>query len=559
MPKKEATKRENPRRSGTWAKLTGGPVFACIDMGTNSFHMIVCRARPTKDDFDVIMRVKEVAPFFRQALGAHFIDDEALATAKSILSDMIKLAKSKGATDVMAVATSAVRESRNGAEALEIIRQELELDARTISGKEEARLIYLGVLSAMPELTGRFAIVDIGGGSTEVISADRELCYFAESYKLGAARLSLRFFKKGKPTVESILALHDEVRGMLRPAASRIDATGGYKRLIGTSGTVQALAKLDRVQVGAHKEPLNGWRMPIERLEEIVAYMEEYSINGQRLKGVTADRNQTILAGSIVLLETMRSLGAQEITVCTSALREGVVVDRFLQTGWLDSGFASHKDPRSASVHHLLEKYNSSFEHAEQVAYLAQQIFEQTRGILHDYGENVGHILWSAAMLHDIGSHIGRNGHHKHSYYVIRHAGLLGHSEEEVAMIASTARYHRGAGPKETHEAWYVLPNDRSRQIVTDLSAILRVAEALDRSHRQVIKELKVMMSPYKGKSGRNSHQTLSLVPILKQGENCLAEAWALSEKKGFFEQVFGVEINLLVEVSKVIERSKVT
>jgi len=274
---------------------------------------------------------------------------------------------------------------------------------------------------------------------------------------------------------------------------------------------------------------------------------------------VTADRNQTILAGAIVLLETMRSLGAQEITVCTSALREGVVVDRFLQTGWLDSGFSSHKDPRSASVHHLLEKYNSSFEHAEQVAFLSQQIFEQTRGILHDYGENVGHILWSAAMLHDIGSHIGRNGHHKHSYYVIRHAGLLGHSEEEVAMIASTARYHRGAGPKETHEAWYVLPNDRARQIVTDLSAILRVAEALDRSHRQVIKELKVMMSPYKGKSGRNSHQTLSLVPILKQDENCLAEAWALSEKKGLFEQVFGVEINLLVEASKVIERSKVT
>lgn len=548
-------------RKGTWARVSGGPIFACIDMGTNSLHMIVCRAKPSRKGFETITRVKEIAPFFRRSLGAHFIDDVALGRAKNILKGMMEHAIERDATTIIAVATSAVRESRNGEEVLEEIRNELSLDARMISGKEEARLIYLGVLYSMPKLNERFAIVDIGGGSTEIISGDRESYFFAESYKLGAARLTQRFFKKGKtqvkPTESSIRALHEEVVGMLRPAGARVDAEGGFEKLIGTSGTIQALARLDRVQAGEPNEPLNGWVMPISRLEELVAYIEEYSLAGARIKGVSADRSQTILAGAIVLLETIRCLGAEEITVCTSALREGVVVDRFLQTGWLDCGLKSHADPRSESVHHILEKYEGDFAHAEQVARLAQSLFDGTRGILHDYSEDVGHILWAAAMLHDVGTHIARNGHHKHSYYLIRNGGLLGHSEEQVAMIAAVARYHRGAVPKETHEEWMSLMPS-ARPIVRDLSAILRVAEALDRSHRQVISELKIMMSPYdknsdKGKNGSGRNGAIALVPILQGADDCLAEAWALNEKKAFFEDTFSVKLDLLLEASDMV------
>ncbi len=546
---------EEGERKGSWAKVSGGPVFACIDMGTNSFHMIVCRASDDRETFEVITKVKEIAPFFRRALGAHYIDDIAFDTAKHMLRDMLKQAQSKGATHVQAVATSAVRESRNGSETIERIRQELKLDARTVSGKEEARLIYLGVLFSMPELQERFVVIDIGGGSTEIVSADRERAYFAESYKMGGARLTLRFFKKGIPTKEALGELHGEVTGMVKPAAAKIAATGGYKRVIGTSGTVQALAKLDRVQTGRTGEPLHGWRMPIDRLAEIVSYIERCSVGGERIKGVSADRSQTILAGAIVLLETMRALKADEITVCSSALREGVVVDRFLQTGWLNGALKSHSDPRSASVHYLLEKYDSSFKHAEQVAKIAEKIFSQTKGILHNYDEEVGHILWSAAMLHDVGTFIARNGHHKHSYYLIRHGGLLGHSEEQVEMIASIARYHRGSAPKDSHEAWQAL-NATMRPIVQDLSAILRVAEALDRSHRQVILDLKVMMNPYQGADtapGVRPPKMLSLVPFVKDGENLRAEAWALNEKKEYFETNFNVQLNFLIEASQAI------
>src|SRR5262249_1634864 len=154
-----------------------------------------------------------------------------------------------------------------------------------------------------------------------------------------------------------------------------------------------------------------------------------------------------------------------------------------------------HKDPRSDSVHALLEKYHASAEHAEQVARIAAELFLQTHWLLHQYPESAGHLLWSAAMLHDVGSFVGRNGHHKHSYYLIKNGGLLGHSEEEVNLIACIARYHRGSFPKDSHEAFAAVP-PYDRKLVADMAAILRIAEALDRSHRQVVENVKVVLEP---------------------------------------------------------------
>ena len=360
--KAESSKLE---RQSSPVKVKGGPIVAVIDMGTNSFHMIVCQASPEKDHFEVLLKVKEAVPFFRRSLTAHYIDEPALRAAIRILRDMIKKARERGASSIVAVATSAVRESKNGEECLRTIRQELRIDARMVSGKEEARLIYLGVLFnlsgkiATPEQ--RFCIIDIGGGSTELIVADRSKIYFAESYKLGAARLTQRFFKRNIVTKENVKELHDEVRGVLRPSSNGIELSGGFDVLIGTSGTIAALAKLDRASQGNPHAELSGWTITIERLSEILAYLESAALKGEKPKGVSADRNETILAGAIVLYETMKSLKVKSLKFCTAALREGVVVDRFLQTGWLDGGLTLHRDPRSKSVHDLMEKISRQF------------------------------------------------------------------------------------------------------------------------------------------------------------------------------------------------------
>lgn len=541
-------------RINSWAKVKGGPVIAVIDMGTNSFHMIVCQASPNKDHFEVLAKIKEAVPFFRRSLTAHYIDETAMRACVRILRDMQKKAREKGASVIVATATSAVRESKNGEDCLRRIRQELKIDARMISGKEEARMIYLGVLSGLVHSSwanaaglfpgsNRFCIVDIGGGSTELIVGDRDHIYFAESYKLGAARLTQRFFKKnskGCVSREQIKALHEEVRGVLRPSSNGIANSGGFSLLLGTSGTIQALAKLDRASSGKPQAELSGFRITRERLKQIVSYLENAALKGEKPKGVSSDRNETILAGAIVLLETMRSLDVQEIAVCSQALREGVVVDRFLQTGWYDAGLLKHRDPRSHSVHNLLEKYGGGLAHAQHVAYLSQLFFQKTRGILHDYQEDEGHLLWSAAMLHDVGMFIGRNGHHKHSYYLIKHGGLLGHSEEEVSLIASIARYHRGSEPKITHEAWLELDVD-SRKVVYDLACFLRLAEALDRSHRRVVKDFRLIVK----------NETMTVLLDADNNDNCRSEIWAFNEKKAFIEQHFQIKLEVLIDAAK--------
>lgn len=534
------------KRSKSFAKIYGGPLIAVIDMGTNSFHMIVCQAIEERDHFEVVTREKEAVPFFRRALTAHTIDDAALGSAVRILKDMKEKAQQCGAKTIIAVATSAVREANNGEEVLKRIREELDIDARMISGREEARLIYLGVLWSMPEIDSSFAIVDIGGGSTEIIVGNRNVTHFSESYKLGAARLTQRFFKKDKPTPQEIRELHDEVRGMLRPAAARVGEAGAFEQLIGTSGTIQALAKLHRVRHKRKGSELHGYEMSLRDVEELVEYLEQAFLSGERIKDISTDRNRTILAGAIVLLEAMRSFCADSIMICTAALREGVIVDRFLQTGWLKGGLEHHKDPRSESVHELLVKYKSSLEHAEQVARLASDIFLKTRGTLHVYPEEVGHLLWSAAMLHDVGMFIGRNGHHKHSYYLIKHGGLLGHSEEEVNVIASIARYHRGSEPKESHEAFSLVPLNQ-RRIVAEMAAILRLAEALDRSHAQVVTRIEFDMdADIRQKDGRGA---VSLLIYVRPGDSWEPETWALKEKKDLFEKVFGLRLTFEVRV----------
>lgn len=542
------------RNQKSFVEVYGPPILACIDMGTNSFHMIVCQASEDRDHFEVITRVREAVPFFRRALTAHTIDATAMSSALRILKDMKEKAAEKGAKRCVAVATSAVRESDNGEAVLSRIRNELNLDARMISGREEARLIYLGVLWSMPKLKGRFSIVDIGGGSTEIIVADRHRTYFTESYKLGAARLTQRFFKKDKPTPQEIRELHDEVRGMLRPAAARLSESGGFDQLIGTSGTVQALAKIDRIRSKKKDhQDLDGHVMTLSRIEEIVAYLEEASLEGERIKHVSTDRNRTILAGAIVLLETMRSLNMEQVTVCGSALREGVVVDMFLQEGWLEAGLNEHLNPRARSIYALLAKYAASVEHAEQVADLAFQIFDRTKAMkLHSYGDEALHLLWSASMLHDVGMFIGRNGHHKHSYYLIKNGGLLGHSEEEVAIIANIARYHRGSEPKLSHDAYVALaPSDK--QLVNDMAAILRLAEALDRSHRQVVQRLEFDLQT----TGKAQERTpSSLLIFVRPGESWEPEIWAVKEKKAFFEKQFQLKLNFEVRVESRPQRS---
>lgn len=528
----------SPISSDANAKKISDPIFACIDMGTNSFHMLIAKPCHEGNGFEIVHREKESVPFFRQSLTEHYLDAQAISNAIWILKDMKDKAHERGAQKVLAVATSAVRESKNGHVFIEGLQEELNIDAHIISGKEEARLIYLGVIQSMANLKGQFAIVDIGGGSTEIIVGNRKDLSFSESYKLGSARLTAEFLH-GQVDKRKLKNLHDAVYGLLEPASTKIEEVGGFKKLIGTSGTIAALTKLNQAIHGHPYEERQGSVTTISELENIVAYLEDCTIKGEKFRGVSPDRRQTILAGAIVLLETMRCLHAQEITYCSSALREGVIINYFLESGFIKSELEEHKIIKKKSIFALLEKYKANFAHAHRVTYFANSIFQQSKLILHNYGAQENELLYASAMLHDIGTFIGRKGHHKHSAYLISNSGLLGYFEDEIELISQIARYHRGSEPKIGHQSYAQISAAKQKK-VAELSAILRLAEALDRSHQQLIDDIE--LRPKDNPKQERLQLELTLFP--KPNANLQAELWAVEQKKIVFEKQFNVKLN---------------
>ncbi len=526
--------------------LISNPVLAFIDMGTNSFHLIVFKAK--YNNYEVLTTVKEFVPFFRRSLNEHFISTQGLKATVNTLAKLCLTARSYGANVITAVATSAVRESKNGEEVLETIRKTLKIDAKMISGKEEARLIYLGVLWNMPNLDDKFSIIDIGGGSVELIFADKQNIQFAESYKLGSARLTQSYFGDGIIKQAKIFELHQHVKGVIEPACNRIVKLGfnsNKNLLIGSSGSIEAIAKLNFLAKKLKFDTLNHSLHTLTELEEVLNFIEEWSIKGKRIKGVSTERNKTILAGAIVAIETMRCLNVKNIMISQAALREGLTIDNLIQQNLIGDKFDSFKDFRKTSVIDLITRYTNDFSHCQQVANLALQIFQQTTGKLHNFGDNEEHLLWASAMLHDIGVLISRNGHHKHSFHLIKYSGLLGHSEEEINLIANIARYHRGSYPKESHQ-FYTCLLDSQKDLVLVLSAILRMAEALDRSHKQLIAEIKVL--PTVSKLNANLKQNYCFYLKLKPNAIIDSEIWAFREKREYFENILKTKIELIVE-----------
>ncbi len=530
----------------TAKKSIDSPVMAFIDMGTNSFHLIVFKAK--YNNFEVLATVKEFTPFFRRCLNEHYINSQSLKATINILTKLCFEARSLGASSIVAVATSAVRESKNGEQVLEVIRQSLKIEAKMISGKEEARLIYLGVLWNIGNLVDKSTIVDIGGGSVELILGDAEKIYFAESYKLGCARLTQRYFSDSAIKQAKIFELHQHVKGVIEPACNRILKLGfdpDKCTLIGSSGTIEAIAKLNYLTKKVNYQTLNQTCHSLGDWESVLGFIEEWSIKNKKIKGISAERNKTILAGAIVAIETMRCLGVKNIIISNSALREGLTVDSLIRNDLTDSKFDHFKDFRQTSVINLASRYCADLSHSNQVAYLAVEIFRQTQNKLHNLDESMAHLLWSAAILHDIGVFISRNGHHKHSFHLIKYSGLLGHSEEEINLIANIARYHRGSYPKESHQFYNSLMPD-SQNVVLILSAILRMAEAMDRSHKQLIDNIKVL--PTVSKMSTTLKQNYCIYLKLKPKAVIDSEIWAFREKREYFENILRTKIELIVE-----------
>ncbi|AHJ30553.1 Ppx/GppA phosphatase family protein [Nodularia spumigena CS-584] len=532
--------------SASWESVSTQPVkqnriIAAIDMGTNSLHMVVVKIDPTLPSFGIIAKEKETVRLGNRDIATGELKPEIIDKAITVLKRFQEVAKTANAETIIAVATSAVREAPNGRDFLHRVEDELGLSVDLISGQEEARRIYLGVLSGMEFHNQPHIIVDIGGGSTELILGDSQEARSLTSTKVGAVRLTGEFITKDPISDAEFQYLQAYTRGMLERSVEDVLGNiqlGESPLLVGTSGTIETLAMINaRENLDTVPSTLNGYQFSLKDLQNWVYRLRKMPNSEiSNIPGMPDKRSEVILAGAVILQETMTLLGVESLTVCGRALREGVIVDWMLAHGLIEDRLRYQGSVRQRSVLKQADKYHINLEHSDRVALFALSLFDQTQGKLHNWGVNERQLLWAAAILHNCGHYISHSSHHKHSYYLVRNSELLGYTETEIEIIANLARYHRKSQPKKKHENYRNLLSKQHRQIVSQLSGILRLAVALDRRQIGAISCVQCEYHP-------DSQELQMLIFPSQPGDDCALELWSLDYKKPVFEDEFKVKL----------------
>jgi exopolyphosphatase/guanosine-5'-triphosphate,3'-diphosphate pyrophosphatase len=458
--------------------------IAAIDIGTNSIHMIVVQVRPDLS-FEVIDREKDMVRLGAGGLDGRSLTPTAVSAALQTMSKFKRIADSHKVDEIVAAATSATREADNGGDFIAEVDRETGIRIKVISGTEEARLIHLAAGYGV-DIGGTTAVVvDIGGGSVEITLGTATQLTLGRSFKVGVIRLTERFVKSdplsGGDERKLLKHLGKEMGSYIDQIVGR-----GFDRVIGTSGTILSLGLMASTVDGEPPEDLRNRRVGAKALHRLRKHLVDSDIE-ERLAtpGMDPRRADLSVAGSVLFDTIVRRLGATEFTLCDLALREGLVLDYIHRNSARIRKVERYPDVRRRSIIELGERCGYWSEHAQQVARLALNIFDQTRSV-HGLSDKEREWLEYGALLHDVGVHISYERHHRHSYYLIKNGDLRGFDPQEIEVIALIARYHRQATPKKSHEGFGDLKGPM-RKTVKMLSAMVRLAEGLDRSHAQAL------------------------------------------------------------------------
>lgn len=523
------------RRSGSGRRARLERV-AAIDIGSNSIRAIVADVGAS-GTIRVVDEMK-AAPRLGAGLDSTgVLDPAAIRRAVDAIGRMATLARHHGASRVEAVATSAVRDASNADAFITLAEQEAETRVRVLDGEDEAMLGYRSALAHFDLGRGRWTVVDIGGGSLELaLSADGLLDRLV-SLPLGAIRLTERFLDN-ECRRKDVRALRKHVREALRVKLPARDWRGAH--MIGSGGTFTNVAGmyLARQQI-LTAQTVHGTRISRVDLEHILDALQASTLaERQRFPGLNPARADIIVAGLAVVAEVMARLDAHELTVSGYGIREGLL----LETARVMPQVANPGEARQRSVMRLAEACHYEEPHARQVQRLALQLFDSLGARLGCTAED-RQVLADAALLHDIGYHISYDKHHKHSYYLIQHAELLGMSPAEQVMVANLARYHRGSVPKKKHRNFGAL-DKALRARVKRLAAILRVADGFDRGHVGSVERVRV----------RWGERSLRLTPIPRDPAAMLRlELWGAGRKADLLTELAGVPVEIVGPAGDVI------
>jgi exopolyphosphatase/guanosine-5'-triphosphate,3'-diphosphate pyrophosphatase len=505
--------------------------IAAIDVGTNSLHMIIARVGEGQS-FEIIDREKDMVRLGAGSLGGRTMADSAVESALQALVRFRRLADTRQVDTIVAVATSAVREARNGGDFLAAARRRAGIDVRVISGSAEARLIHDAAVYGVDVGSTRAVVVDIGGGSTEITLGTAAGARLARSFKLGALRLTEKYVRSDPVSRRDAKRLSEKVSSELDAYLEQIASTG-FEKVIGTSGTLLSIGAL-AIGGGSPPEVVHHAQVPAERIRELGDELMSLTLP-ERLKvpGLDPRRADIIVAGIVMIDLILRKLGAKELTLCDLSLREGLVLDYIRRHRGEIDHTEKYPDIRRRSVIELGERYHYEEAHARQIGMLALALFDQTRAV-HKLDDRAREWLEYAALLHDVGHLIGYAGHHKHSYYLVKNGDLRGFSPEEVEAIALVARYHRSGQPKRSHAGFGDLPRP-VRRTIRKLVPMLRIAESLDRSRTEAVSALEIVR--------RDDGYLLRL----RAREDVELEVWAATRHLESIEDLLGRRVRIEV------------
>ena len=457
--------------------------YAAIDIGSNSIRMEaaeVVSGQPAR----VLASEREVTRLGESVFRTGVVSEEAQRAACAVLARMAALYRKLDVVAVRAVATSAIRDTSNPHEFLARASEAVGAPVEIISGREEARLIFLGVNSTWPQTGKRTLVIDIGGGSAEIIGAEDGVLREAFSKPLGAVRLREIFLKDDPPTPLQLHQMHEYIEAKLDNPVRRLGHSG-WDRAIATSATAAAVAGAVARIKGSRREEIDRLRTPTPQVGKLYRRLSELNLAARRrITGIGPRRAEIIVPGVAVLLEFLREFQLPAVYYCRAGVRDGIIADLAARNVAARLSRLSH-DQRQ-EVEDLGRRYGVSLDHARKVANIAHLLFSALQP-LHNLPPASGKLLEAAAHLIDVGHYVSDSGHHKHSYYVVSNSDIAGFTQRERLLVACLCRYHRKSLPSPMHSQYQALSAD-DRRTVLFLIPLLRLADNLNRSRQQRIR-----------------------------------------------------------------------
>ena len=458
------------------------PRYAAIDIGSNSIRMEAAEVVPGLAA-RVLASDREVTRLGESVFRNGAVSEEALRNTCLVLARMAGIYRKLDVVGLRVVATSAIRDTRNQREFLARATEAAGAPVEIISGREEARLIHLGVESIWPQGDKRVLIVDIGGGSAEIIAAGGGHLLDAYSKPLGAVRLHAAFLKDDPPDARQIHQMHEYIQAKLDAPLRRLGHTG-WDRVIATSATASAVAAVVARAPRSKREEIDRLRISTAQVRRLYLRVSGLGLaERRRITGIGPRRAEIIVPGMSVLLQFLQEFRLPAFYYSRAGVRDGIIADLAARNVGAELSRLSRDQRRE--VEDMGRRYGVSLEHARKVADISNLLFTALQP-LHGLPPACGKLLEAAAHLHDVGHFVSAVSHHKHSYYVVSHSDMAGFTDRERILIAALCRYHRKSMPNPLHSLYLALsPEERNTLMM--MIPILRMADNLDSSREQRI------------------------------------------------------------------------